>query len=273
VIALSLGLALALTSVPAAQEADAGEPGRLSESPQPIHAKIALRTREAGGLHWRLTSSRGALHVWIPPGYNARTAGVLVYLHGYYTDVDEAWEQHGLLEQFHGSGRNALFLVPESPVANPDGVKWDDLGLLLDLVLKKLRIQAPRGAVVAMGHSGAFRTLVPWLASPRLDQIVLLDGLYFNEADFAAWLKNGASGKSHRMIIVGFETLDRTDQMLAAFPTALIRDFIPRSLAQFGRRERQAQVLFLRSQYGHMELVTERKIIPMLLGLVPFEPL
>ncbi len=231
-----------------------------------------MQDQVAGGTHWRLSTGGGPVHVWRPANFVPETAGVVIYLHGYFTNVDEAWALHALPEQFRDSGRNALFICPEAPVGNTDTVKWQDPSQLFDRVRSLAKVSIPEGPVVAMGHSGAFRTIVPWLTSPVLDEVILLDGLYNNTGDFQAWVQNPGV-KEHRMVLVGFETSERTEQMVASIDGALVRDQIPALPSEFTRRERQAQVLFLRSQYGHMEIITEGKVIPALLGLSQLQPL
>jgi hypothetical protein len=87
------------------------------------------------GDHWRIvTPDHGVIHVWRPKGYEARTAGVIVYVHGYYTDVDAAWTKHHLPEQFDASGKNAMFIAGEAPASSDDEVTWPFLGDLLRAV-------------------------------------------------------------------------------------------------------------------------------------------
>lgn len=230
----------------------------------------------AGGNHWRFNVERaGAVHVWTPRGYEPRSAGVLIYVHGYFTDADEAWRLHNLPEQFRASRRNALFIVPEAPVGGADRVRWDDPRKLLAAVRAHCdELVLPAGPVVAMGHSGAYRTIAAWLEAPRLEEVILIDGFYWNEQEFAAWLQGDAGGRRRRLVIVGFETAERAEQfLLANFGDALVRDAVPERGIDFRRREREARVVYLRSQYGHMELVAEGRVIPVLLALAPFRPL
>src|SRR6266571_4841674 len=76
---------------------------------------FALWGRVSGGEHWRIQTDHGPVHVFRPQGYDARAAGTLVYVHGLYADVDTAWRDHRLAEQFVASNRQALFIVPEAP--------------------------------------------------------------------------------------------------------------------------------------------------------------
>lgn len=247
--------------------------------PAPSHragpqAPPVVHDRVAGGAHWRLETDKGPVHVWQPSGLDVKTAGTLIYVHGYYTNVDDAWEQHRLADQFRESRRNAVFIVPEAPAGVADRVRWSDPDALLATVRSQARIELPPGPVVAMGHSGAFRTLVTWLALPRLEQVILLDGLYNSEGDFAAWLRaESPSPAPHRMVIVGFETAERSQAFLASISDALVREGVPEIASRFKRREKQAKLLYVHSQYDHMGIVTEGRTIPVVLRLAPFPPL
>ncbi len=212
------------------------------------------------GLHLRLLTDRGPVHVYEPQGYDPSTAGTLVYVHGYYTDLDSAFRQQHLAAQFGNSNINALFISPEAPAQYTEAVKWSSLRELLETV-KVSGVKLPKGAVVAMAHSGGFRTLVPWLSSGLLDTVVLLDGLYGNEEDFAAWVDE-ATDNHRRLLLVGSDTASRIERFVAG-RVDVERAALPLpSAVSPGSR-----LLFLRSQVGHMELVTEGRAIPEVLRL------
>jgi hypothetical protein len=210
-------------------------------------------------VHLRLTTAHGPVHVFRPAGYEPATAGTVVYVHGYYTDLDGAWHDHHLAAQFENSNLNALFISPEAPGADNQAVRWESLRELLDAVAAS-GIEPPRGAVVALAHSGGFRTVVPWLSSGLLDTVVLLDGLYGNEVDFAAW----ADDPEHRLVLVGFDTTTRIERFVTGHDVERGALPLPDSLAELER----AHLVFLTTQVGHMELVTEGRAIPDVLRLI-----
>ena len=136
-------------------------------------SKKAVTTEpEAGGVHIRLETNHGPVHLFRPAGFNRRTAGVVVYVHGYYTHVDEAWSEHKLAQQFAASRRNALFIAPEAPAAPEEELSWSSLRRLLTIVFHTTHFSAPPGPLVVVGHSGAYRTLVAWLDAPALQQLI-----------------------------------------------------------------------------------------------------
>lgn len=218
-------------------------------------------------LHLRLLTDRGPVHVIRPVGYDAATAGMLLYVHGYYTDLDGAFRNQKLATQFDASSVNALFVSPEAPGEVTEPVRWSSLKELLETVRASGQ-ELPRGAVVAMAHSGGFRTLVPWLNSGLLDSVVLLDGLYGGEQAFAAWVDDGS--QRHQLVLVGSDTASRIERFVAG------RDDVERALLPLSEAEASqpgARLVYLRATAGHMELVTEGKAIPEVLRLTPLPKL
>src|SRR5688572_9456703 len=106
-------------------------------------------------MHMRLQTPNGPVHVLIPQTPPEVT---VVYVHGFWTDVDGAWVQHRLEAQLQASGVNAAFIVPEAPSGPGEKVRWPELGALLTTV-EAVVGQALPERVVAVGHSGAYRTL------------------------------------------------------------------------------------------------------------------
>lgn len=235
-------------------------------------ASRSLETAVAAGRHERLQTDHGPVHVWVPAGYHADNAATIVYVHGYYTDVDKAWAGHQLAEQFALSGVNAVFIACEAPKGAKPPVSWRSLGDLVHTTLSETGVTPPTGPLVAMGHSGAFRTLIPWLEEPRLDHVVLVDALYVELEPFRDWV---LASPRHRLIEVGEDTLRWGDE-LARELTA--RGVAPVYVERFPPDERQwpdgvrdARVSALRAQYSHMDLVQGGVVLPMLLRLLPVE--
>jgi hypothetical protein len=223
------------------------------------------KDRVAGGEHWRLQTARGPVHLWRPAGYDRRTAGTIVYVHGYAVDADTAWSQHDLARQFEASRRNAVFLIPEAPASSDETVRWPSLTELLSTVGSRLGLAWPSGPLVVVGHSAAHLTVVPWLKNARVGQVILLDAIYGNDtvAALRAWLRTGRG----RLVLVAADTAEDAELVLQGLPHVVRRGAIPESGAGFTSGERRARVAYVRSQYGHLEMVTEGKAIAPLLGL------
>ena len=220
----------------------------------------------AGGRHWRVKTNAGAVHVWVPPGYERATAGTVIYVHGYWTDADGAWREHNLARQFRQSRQNALFIVPDAPASNEDGVKWPALKDLRRAIARA-NIMLPDGPVVVMGHSGAFRTVMQWVDHRLVEQIILLDAMYAGERAFDEFIGTGKRADQHKLIVVGADTATGSQTFAKKYKFAVAREKMPEDYSELSKRERRAKLLYIHSQFGHMEIVTNSKVIPVLLRM------
>jgi len=199
-------------------------------------------------LHQRLATDRGPVHV-----LNQGSERVVIYVHGYYTDADEAWPS--VSRQL--GDQPALFIMPEAPSGPRDPVLWPELGALLERVT-----DAPPTDVTVIGHSGAYRTIKRWLDDPRVSRIILLDAIYGDISPFVAWANAGTTGR--RLILVSRNTWRSTRALLDRVASNAVFDAVP------GRAEdvdSQADVLCFRSQYDHFAIVESGAVIPVMLAL------
>jgi hypothetical protein len=226
----------------------------------------------AGGRHFRIKTAQGAVHVWVPPGYDRETAGTVVYVHGYWTDADGAWRDHSLARQFRASRQNALFVVPDAPANNDQHVQWPALTDLRRAVTRG-NIKLPDGPIIVMGHSGAFRTVMQWVDHRAVDQIILLDAMYAGEHAFDEFISAGKRADDHKLIVVAAGTATESKAFASKYKFAVAREKFPDSVAGFTKREKTAKLLYVRSQYDHMGIVTGKKVIPVLLRLTPLKAL
>lgn len=227
-----------------------------------IVATGTARAAPVGERHARLQTDHGAIHVWTPRGYDPETAATVIYVHGYFVDVDEAWSTYGLGDQFRASHLNAMFVACEAPQSERDNISWPFLGALLE-TLEARDVSLPAGRLVVMGHSGAHRTIGLWLDDPRIDTIVLLDAAYGDLASYASWLEIRSD---RRLFDVGDFTRPATDIFHATLPQTYTIDRFPRARGGgLPDDARTARIVYVRSWMGHMELVTRRIAIPMIL--------
>jgi hypothetical protein len=262
---------VALVALVTALVGAANAPAAEARPRRPVLTARRLEKSEdtvLGGKHWRIKTEAGAVHVWVPPGYQRATAGTVVYVHGYYTDADGAWKDHSLAAQFKASGQNAIFIVPDAPSGNGEEVHWPALTDLRKAVARA-NIKLPDGPVVVMGHSGAFRTVMKWVDHRLVTQVILLDALYGGEKAFDEFIGSGKRAGQHKLIVIGSDTATESRAFVRQYPFAVARDRMPDSIAGFAKREKTARLLYVRSQYGHMQIVTSRKVIPLLLRLTP----
>jgi len=226
----------------------------------------------AGGTHWRIKTAQGAVHVWIPADYDRETAGTVVYVHGYWTDADGAWKNYELARQFRMSKQNAMFIVPDAPSSNDESVQWPALTDLRRAIARG-NIKLPDGPTIVMGHSGAFRTVMQWVDHRAVDQIILLDAMYAGERAFDDFIKSGKRADDHKLIVVAASTEQGSRAFVNKYKFAVAREKMPSDVGGFSKRERGAKLLYIRSQYEHMSIVTSKKVIPVLLRVTPLKAL
>ena len=243
----------------------AGEPKPVAAPPDAAHP---LTVAVGQGKHIRIDGPHGPIHVWIPPSYHADTGATVLYVHGYFDNADTAWTGHQLPQQFALSALNALFIIPEAPVAQKVPINYPDLGELLRIV--EDATGATRGAAltVAVGHSGAFRTLQAWLDEPLLDQLVMIDAMYGDEEAIVGWVR---ASPRHRLIFVGEDTLLATESVADKLPDVVTIDRVPPTYDTWPAAAKTAQAVYVRAQYLHMPLITDGIVLPALLRLLPIE--
>ena len=241
----------------------------IADDPKPaVPDASPIATAVAAGKHHRIDGPRGPIHVWIPPSYHADTGATILYVHGFFDDSDTAWTGHQLPEQFALSALNAIFIVPEAPVAPYTPVNYPDLGELLRLVEDRTGVVRGAALTAVVGHSGAYRTVIAWTDEPLLDQIVMVDAMYGDEAPILAWF--GASPR-RRLISVGVDTILGTESLAAKIPETVRIDRVPPSWETMPAQAKAARHVYIRAQYGHMPLVREGLALPALLRLLPVE--
>ena len=225
-------------------------------------APVTLEQLVARGKHWRLDTEHGPVHVWIPGGYDPKRAETIVYVHGYYVHVDDAWAKYDLPTQFAASAINAMFIAPEGPAMPNENVSWESLGPLLDDVEKGIGQRLPRKRIVTMGHSAAYRTLLGWLDEPVIDTVVLVDAAYGEIEQYKTWIL----GDDHRRLIdVGDDTRAWTDELHAGLPETVVLDQFPSLEDGVPPAAAKARILYIKSNLGHFPLVTGGVALPMIL--------
>lgn len=235
----------------------------------PTQEGVDVTTPEAGGEDLRIETTHGPIRLWRPAAYDSHTAGIVIYIHGYLTSLDQTWAQDRLAAQFHASGRNALFIGIEAPQSNSEEVSWNSLEDLLNTVRGRVPYSLPHGPLVVIGHSAAYRTMLPWLRDPHVQYLILLDALYMGEAEFRFWLQPRSHTKPHRMVLVTYETWWQSSKFARHIYGIARRKGIPAKAAAFTPRETRARLLYLRSQYDHNEIINSGKVIPVLLQISP----
>ena len=242
---------------------DAHETGGRREpapeaAPPPFASEQILGGMADAGHHWRIDTANGPVHVWTPQNYDASTAAMVVFVHGYHTDVDAAWSDYRLEQQFALSGINAMFVAPVAPANKRMRIAWPSLDKLLAVVAANVDAQVPTRRLIAVGHSGAYRTLASWLSNQRLDTVVLLDALYA-EYSFAPWVR---ASQSRRLLNIAYETDRYSDYMHRRLPETHRVIGLPKTGLP------DARILYVKTFAGHYPLVNDGVALPLALRAV-----
>lgn len=240
----------------------------LAGDPAPAVDPVASAV--AAGRHERIEGPRGPIHVFIPRGYHADTGATIVYVHGYWDSADSAWTGHRLAEQFALSAVNAIFIAPEAPSTRGVPVNYPDLMEVIRIVEDKTGEVRGAALTVAIGHSGAYRTLETWFDEPLLDQVILVDALYGDEDRIVRWFE---ASPAHRLITIGEDTVLGTEAVADKIPGTLTLDQFPPTYELMPAAARTARHLYIRAQYAHMQLVNAGVALPSVLRLLPVEVL
>jgi hypothetical protein len=265
VAAVTLAVSNARAEVPSLTDfvlaGDRADPSLLQLPPPPTPHEIALDEAVEAGRHWRLETERGPIHVWIPAGYDAATAATVVFVHGYFVSVDEAWADYRLPHQFALSGLNAMFVAAQAPMAKRDSLVWPSLNALVRTVRDSVDVAMPSKRLIAVGHSGAYRTLANWLPNESLDTVVLLDALY-GEYRFMPWARDS---KTRRLVNIAYETGRYSDVMHRYLPSTVKVEGLPNEGFP------DARILYAKTDVGHWQLVTDGVALPLALRAIGVE--
>jgi len=195
-----------------------------------------------GGRHQRFITPNGPVHAWCPDG--AQPELLVVYVHGYFDTVDDAFARHGLVEQFRASGVNALFVLIDGPTKKAEPVRWTTFSPLRLELARSLNVPIP-SRVVAMGHSGGNRTLRDWTKERVVTDLVLLDAFYGDPTPWSTFLSSVPEG---RVQLVGALTFKKAEAWRRSLPL-----------------KKQQRVEQLVAGTDHMGVVTDGVWIPKLL--------
>jgi len=210
----------------------------------------------AGGA--RIETDRGAIHTWWPD--DRELGGTVVYIHGYWTSLDDAWQDDALVTQFEASRLDALFVAPEAPSGPRDGRAFGSLDEVLDAVADQLGFTPP-GPIVLVGHSGAIYTVDAWLDDPAITHVILLDAGYGDGTAVRHWITHRSGG---RLTVVAASTVRKSRRLVARLGAHQL-SAIPHRLRELDRDDRAARVLYLESQFDHDQIVSSGEVIPVLL--------
>ena len=143
--------------------------------------------------------------IFISKGFKQTdSTNFVVYFHGWRNNIDSAYTEYNLINQFAESNLNAIFVFPEGPKNSPDSFggkleNKDGLKILINDVVKFLmekgKLNSPKiGNIILGGHSGAYRVISFCIMrgglTPNISDVILFDALYGETEKFSHWIEN-----------------------------------------------------------------------------------
>lgn len=147
--------------------------------------------------------SDSSVALFIPRGFRQSEAiDLVVYLHGWWNNIDTTLRKYKLPQQLFESGKNAILVVPEGPRNAPDSFagKLEDAGGLkrfvsdiVDFLFRESRVKTRSvGKIILSGHSGAYHgisfALMRGGMADVVNEVYLFDALYGQTEKFARWI-------------------------------------------------------------------------------------
>jgi len=189
----------------------------------------------------RLLKGRG-FWVWAP---TEKPRGTVIYLHGYFDTVETAWNKQKLEDQFVRGGRDAAHIVAATPAGAAEKVTWPDLNDLL------YHAQTPTAPIVVVAHSGAYRTVLPWVtkhadpAQPEISRLFLLDALYAGTGQMRDWMLRTHPARIESIVATKGPPRQNSEMLHNSLPPDV--------------RLRSTLIVV---PYSHMDIVRNGRVIP-----------
>jgi hypothetical protein len=221
------------------------------------------KTINHGAQTYIVESNVGKVRIWIPKHYNAKTGGIVVFMHGYHYKLEKYWKSFELPKKFKKSELNAIFIAPELPTKDSQKISFKSYEQLMKVV-KKTKIKTGKGPVVLMGYSGGYRNILAWIKQRVFSTIIMLDAFYGGFKSFKEYM---VKGKKRKMILLGGVTDYKSKAFAHQFIYSRYKSRLPGTFSQFTKNDRKAKILYIDSQFNHYQIIKNNNIVPLLLRL------
>lgn len=224
-----------------------------------------------------------SIFVFVPNYFTTtKPYDVVIWFHGWYSNIDSSLKRLQLVNQFFDARRNAIFVFPEGPKNAPDsyGGKWEDpantFSAIGDVVfmLEEERILPTMKAnqyaarlkhITLAGHSGAYKVIAKNQRYAK--EILLFDGLYGSMDAYLSFSKDSINAK--RLVHIYTEdggTKENSLLMMKQLDSLHI-PYLHREEEEITLRELAAnRIVFLHSKLGHNDVITNRRNFERLLA-------
>lgn len=223
-------------------------------------------TKFPAELHYRDSS----VAIFVPKGFRpGKTVDLVFYFHGWMNNIDSAFAQYRIIEQFSESNKNAILVHPEGPRNAPDSFggkleEADTFRRLVGDVIAKLQsdklIQETSvpGRIVLAGHSGAYRVMAFILMrgglTKNIHEVYLFDALYGETEKFAYWIDH-SKGRLINIFTAEGGTRGESLNLLDCLRAWQIPAFAAPESTVTTQELRTHRLLFIDSGLSHSEVI------------------
>ena len=229
--------------------------------------------------HDELFSSRqhyadSTVAMFIPKNFRVTDkVDFVVHFHGWRNTVAGTLEQYQLIQQFAGSGKNAILIVPEGPHWAPDSFdgKLEDtngFAAFVSEAVEKLRASGALaetnfgvGKIILSGHSGGYQVMASILdhggLPEKIHEVWLFDALYAGTEDFMAWQKN-ENGRLLDIYTDHGGTKGETENLMASYKTNGVNLFASEDTNVTVAALQKNKLVFLHTDLAHDDVIAKR---------------
>ena len=218
--------------------------------------------------------SDSTVAMFVPKGFrDTRQIAFVMHFHGWNHTVAGTVPEYKLIEQFAGSGKNAILIVPQGPYNAPDsfGGKLEDpngFARFMDEAVQKLRADgvltnanSEIGSIILSGHSGGYHVMAAILdhggLPDKIREVWLFDALYGSTENFVTWQKN-EQGRLLDIYTDHGGTREETEKLMASCKTNSTPFFAGEDTNIVPENLLTNRIVFLHTDLVHNDVVAKR---------------
>lgn len=261
-------------------ETNGTAPGRLiitrfASAPFPHPARANGHTYHGQFFSAAEHYSDSTVALFIPEHFHATgPMDFVVHFHGWNHTVAGTLSEYKLIEQFDGSLKNAVLIVPQGPYNAPDsfGGKLEDTNGFANFMAEAVRTLRANGLggetnfgigrIILSGHSGGYHVIAAILdhggLSDKVREVWLFDALYGGTDHFIAWQKR-TGGRLVDIYTDHGGTKAETENLMAVCKTNGANFVSLEETNSPAADWEQAKIVFIHTDLTHNETVFQRQ--------------
>ncbi len=244
-------------------------------APFPHPARAAGHTYNGEFFSAQEHYSNSTVAMFIPKDFRpTEKVDFIIHFHGWRHEVAGTLDQYQLVQQFAGSGKNAILIVPQGPYLAPDsfGGKLEDtngFAAFMSEAVEKVQASGALGPspfqignIILSCHSGGYHVVAAILdhggLQEKIGEVWLFDALYGNTENFVAWQKN----RNGRLLDIYTDhggTKEETEKLIALYKNNGAEVFTAEDSAANAEALRTNKLVFLHSDLAHDDVIAKHR--------------